>query len=336
MKISASLFSRQSEYRDYLDTLQRLGISNFHVDILDSPAEKLKIVERLASDESIRGAVFDVHIVSGEIDSEILSLLNRTRVDYLCLQFEENNYLANRIALSKFNGYKGLGIVMDTPVSAIEPYLNEIDFIMIMCTVPGVSNAAFDERNVERIANLRTQYPGLPIHVDGGINPERLKLMQSAGVSLCVCGSFLAKASGRELAERSFALMRRPSQFRADRVMILRKNLALISENTVLPDILLSISYNKIGMTVVENESGFFVGVITDGDIRRALVAQGAEALKLTARNLVNRDAYTVNSSSILPDILLERQLRSKTFITAIPVLKDDRVIGILNLNEYL
>ena len=59
-----------------------------------------------------------------------------------------------------------------------------------------------------------------------------------------------------------------------------------------------------LGMTIVLDRAGRLAGVVSDGDLRRLLVAQGGAALSLTAAAVMHRDPQTIG-----PDELAVRAL---------------------------
>lgn len=92
----------------------------------------------------------------------------------------------------------GLAINPDTPLEAIEPFLNEIayagkiDFVQCMgITRIGYQGQPFDDRVLEHINKLRVAHPNLPISVDGGVSKETAKLLKQAGATRLVSGSAL-------------------------------------------------------------------------------------------------------------------------------------------------
>ena len=93
------------------------------------------------------------------------------------------------------------GIVMnpDCPVEAIFPYLDKVDFVLIMSVFAGFGGQKFMPESLERIAAVRTRLnaigrPEVPIEVDGGIGPETAPLVIAAGACILVAGSAVFKS----------------------------------------------------------------------------------------------------------------------------------------------
>lgn len=89
----------------------------------------------------------------------------------------------------------GLAINTTTPISSIEPYLDQIDFVQCMGIAKiGFQGEAFDGRVLEHIHALRTLRPDMPISVDGAVNYETAKRLVDAGATRLVSGSAILKS----------------------------------------------------------------------------------------------------------------------------------------------
>lgn len=89
----------------------------------------------------------------------------------------------------------GLAINPSTPISSVEPYLDEVDFVQCMGIANiGFQGEAFDERVLKHIHALRALRPELPISVDGGVNFETARNLVDAGATRLVSGSAILKS----------------------------------------------------------------------------------------------------------------------------------------------
>lgn len=111
------------------------------------------------------------------------------RVDF---HFEAAYNLKNTLlAAKKFNFEKFLAINPETSVEKIEPYLKEIDGVLILSVNPGFQGQKFIPRVLEKIKRLEKIMPQLKIEVDGGINLKNIKMVTRAGADYVVVGSGL-------------------------------------------------------------------------------------------------------------------------------------------------
>lgn len=84
----------------------------------------------------------------------------------------------------------GLSISPDTPVKAIEPYVNDADMILIMSVYPGFGGQRFIEKSLGRIRVAREIAGGrADIEVDGGIYLGNIRTVVDAGANVIVAGS---------------------------------------------------------------------------------------------------------------------------------------------------
>ncbi|MEN9613960.1 MAG: hypothetical protein RLZZ347_267 [Candidatus Parcubacteria bacterium] len=89
----------------------------------------------------------------------------------------------------------GVALRLETPVDVVAPFLNEVDFVQLMSIAKiGGQGQKFDEKTLNRIDILRTQYPGTVVSVDGGITFEIATELLSVGANRLVIGSAIFNA----------------------------------------------------------------------------------------------------------------------------------------------
>ena len=89
----------------------------------------------------------------------------------------------------------GLAINTTTPVEAIEPYLDRIDFIQCMGIAKiGFQGQPFDEHVLENVRKIRKAHPELPISIDGSVNFDTARSLVDAGATRLVSGSAILEA----------------------------------------------------------------------------------------------------------------------------------------------
>lgn len=85
----------------------------------------------------------------------------------------------------------GFALNPETSLEAIENYLDEINQVLIMTVNPGFYGAKFLPETLEKVRELRKLKPKMDIEVDGGINPETIKMAFEAGANLFISGSYI-------------------------------------------------------------------------------------------------------------------------------------------------
>jgi arabinose-5-phosphate isomerase len=113
-----------------------------------------------------------------------------------------------------------------------------------------------------------------------------------------------------------------------------RSDVPTVTAETGFRETLESISAGRLGTVGVVDADGGLVGVVTDGDIRRALLAR-PEAGALAAADLMTRSPKTVAAGALAAEAL---ELMERHAITALFVLEGDgrRPVGILHLHDLL
>ena len=106
----------------------------------------------------------------------------------------------------------GIAINPDCPVSSIFPFLDEVDFVLIMSVFAGFGGQKFIPESLERIKAVKAELQRIgrsdvPIEVDGGVCPGNAAALSSAGAGILVAGSSVFKASSPSAA---IELMKNP------------------------------------------------------------------------------------------------------------------------------
>lgn len=120
------------------------------------------------------------------------------------LESEHDGGLNRTLSLIRGLGCNvGLALNPETPLAAVEPYLEAIDLLLIMTVRPGFGGQAFLTETVEKIeaAYVRRATKGLPfrIEIDGGINFRTAASSVQAGADVLVAGTALFGA--RDMAD---------------------------------------------------------------------------------------------------------------------------------------
>ncbi len=104
------------------------------------------------------------------------------------------------IDLIKSCGAKaGLAINPDVPVERLFPYIDKVDFFLIMSVFAGFGGQKFIEDSVGRIETLKAEMDrrGVvrDIEVDGGVGAANARILAEAGATMLVAGSSVFKAA---------------------------------------------------------------------------------------------------------------------------------------------
>ena len=197
MKIAASYLSIKDNLEEKIKVLDNTTIDYIHVDVMDGEFVPNKTLD-FNSLESILNNTnkpLDVHLMVNDIKSYIDDY-SKLKPIFITFHLEATNNLNEMINYIKNLGIKvGLSIKPNTPIESIIPYLKDIDLVLIMSVEPGMGGQQFITNSIDRINYLK-EYRSINnldyvIEVDGGINDETIKLVNS---DISVVGSFITKS----------------------------------------------------------------------------------------------------------------------------------------------
>jgi len=84
----------------------------------------------------------------------------------------------------------GIALNPDTDVEAVEPYLDDVEVVLVMSVQPGFGGQSFMPETLDRIEQLDAM-GAAEIEVDGGVNSETGPQCVESGVDTLVIGSSL-------------------------------------------------------------------------------------------------------------------------------------------------
>ena len=127
---------------------------------------------------------------------------------------------------------------------------------------------------------------------------------------------------GRKLLLRVEDLMHRGDQ------------VPLVNQDTPMKDALFEITSKRLGVTGVVDSRGKFVGIITDGDLRRAL-ERHRDIFNLKARDLMTRDPKTIPAVKLAAEAVA---VMEQYAITSLFVLKNGTrtPLGVIHLHDLV
>lgn len=92
----------------------------------------------------------------------------------------------------------GICLNPHTPLDTIEPYLDDVDMVLVMSVVPGFGGQSFmGDEALPKIKRLRELKPDIDIEVDGGVNDKTVAAVKEAGANIIVAGSYIFGSEDR-------------------------------------------------------------------------------------------------------------------------------------------
>jgi len=120
-------------------------------------------------------------------------------IDYLSVHYETCPKLRETIAMIRELGMKpGVVINPDTGVRVLKPFLNDVDYVLVMSVYPGFGGQSFIPHSVDKVRELKAlrEEAGADflIEIDGGINLGNVAMLREAGVDIFVAGNTVFSA----------------------------------------------------------------------------------------------------------------------------------------------
>ena len=86
---------------------------------------------------------------------------------------------------------KGTALNLDTKPKVLKPYINKIDYVLLMTVKAGFSGQKFNKNVLAKVKVLKEMKNDLLVAVDGGVNDKTVKMAQKAGVDLFGANSYI-------------------------------------------------------------------------------------------------------------------------------------------------
>lgn len=202
IQIAPSLLSANFNHmgRD-VDTMQKAGADLLHFDVMDGMfvpniSFGLPVLSSLDSETDMP---IDVHLMIVE-PHRYVERFAKAGADYITIHVEAESRIQETLRIIRECGaIPAISVKPNTPVKAIEPYLDQVGMVLVMSVEPGFGGQSFMPvalKKIEQIRHIadRQGHSSLHIEVDGGIDRTTGRQVIDAGADILVAGSALFKA----------------------------------------------------------------------------------------------------------------------------------------------
>jgi ribulose-phosphate 3-epimerase len=134
---------------------------------------------------------FDVHLMIAPVDP-FVEAFAKAGADLISFHVEAGPHAHRTLRLIRSLGKKsGIVLTPQTPASAVEHLLDEVDLVLVMSVNPGFGGQSFIPGMMDKVRALRGLIGERPINleIDGGVTPETTPLCIAAGANVLVAGS---------------------------------------------------------------------------------------------------------------------------------------------------
>ena len=175
--------------------LEECGAHWAHVDVMDGHfvpnmsigAPVVKAISKVSD------LPLDVHLMISDPDRYVDDFI-KAGSHIITIHEECNSDVGAVLRHIKEAGVKcALSIKPNTPVSALEKYIDILDMVLIMTVEPGFGGQKFIDACLPKIAEVRKlideRNPECLLEIDGGVTCENVAVAKEAGANVIVAGS---------------------------------------------------------------------------------------------------------------------------------------------------
>lgn len=198
LKIAASLLSADLRCLEKeIRRAEQAGADWFHFDVMDGyfvpnisfGIPVLECVRRCTA------LPIDVHFMVTD-PLRFIRPFQKAGADRLTFHVESQGDPSQIIKeIHEVGAQAGITLNPDTPLDRIQPYLSQVDQVLVMTVQPGFGGQKFLTNTVGKIQKMeeirRTNRYQFVLQADGGINRETSRLAREAGADSLVAGSYL-------------------------------------------------------------------------------------------------------------------------------------------------
>ena len=206
IKISPSILSCNfNKLGEEIKSLEKAGADLIHIDVMDGHfvpnitigPEVIKKIRPLTK------VPFDVHLMISPVDNFIEDFANAGS-DIITIHPEATKDLKKSIELiKKFDKKVGISLNPNSEISLVEPYLNDIDLILVMSVNPGFAGQKFKPEVLKKLEKIKkiivSKNLKIDLEIDGGINFQNSIDAKNAGANILVSGSTIFNENNGDL-----------------------------------------------------------------------------------------------------------------------------------------
>ena len=194
--------------------IEEAGANWVHIDVMDgmfvpSISFGMPIIKSL---RKVSNLFFDLHLMIQE-PIRYIEAFKEAGADLITVHVEACENIGETIKKIKQVGCKaGISINPTTEVSVIEPWIEEVDLVLVMSVQPGFGGQKLIEATLEKMKEARQlidkKNPKCYLEADGGIYLYNVQQVLDAGVNVIVGGTSIFKGDIKENVSEFLKIMK--------------------------------------------------------------------------------------------------------------------------------
>ena len=189
----AILASEPEQYRQQIERVASFA-SRIQVDIMDGQFVDTRSINLIQVwwPESIQA---DIHLMVNDPSQQFETLVS-LKPNLVIVHAEAQTNLKQLLQdLQEHHLKTGLAVLPTTSLASVQKLLSSVDHLLVFGGHLGHQGGSADLSQLTKVSQARQLYPKLEIGWDGGVNPDNLPQLASAGVDIFNVGSYLQSAA---------------------------------------------------------------------------------------------------------------------------------------------